>query len=283
MSAVVHLKYELDVATELAREACQAILRVRDEARNNPDFKADGQGPVTAADLAADGIIAQGLREAFPRDTLVTEETWDLHTPLHEVERAWFVDPLDGTEDFIAGLDDYVVQIGLTVRGKPVLGVVMQPTTGIFWCGVVDGDMRYATRTDATGEHVVDVAQQSFSAPLRAVVSRSHPSAAVDAIVKRVGAVSLPMGSVGLKIGCIVDGKADVYVTTSRKIKGWDTCAPVAIAHAAGAVATDIYGNSLDYVGLVTHQHGLVVHTRDAAQALQGLPDILEQYLHVRG
>src|SRR5262245_16249195 len=127
------LEPELALASDLAKKAGDAILAMRADAIASSSLKSD-ESSVTAADLAADAVIRAGL--AATGDAIVTEETWK-DGDIGKHPRVWFVDPIDGTEDFVKKSRDYVVQIGLCVRGAPVLGVVYQPETGLLWRGVV--------------------------------------------------------------------------------------------------------------------------------------------------
>ena len=246
---------ELDLATHLARAAAAAILDVKATARATSTRKAD-DSPVTAADLAADRLIRVGL--GVFDDVVVTEETMKASTlPRHG--RVWIVDPLDGTRDFVAGSADYVVQIALVIDGQPRLGVVCQPETGIVWRGIVDGDASICERLHVGGgvvRYERATARQASPAP-RLVVSVSHPSAVVDAIGASLRAVMIPRGSVGLKIGAILDDEADGYVTDSVHIKVWDTAAPAAILLAAGGTFTSLSSSPLRYDGAVAHDDGV--------------------------
>lgn len=250
------LSADLALAIDLARRAALAILAVKSSARSSPQQKAD-DSPVTEADLAADAVIRAGLERGG--DVVATEESWG-DRPLPARGRVWIVDPIDGTSDFVAGRDDYVVQIALVVDGVVRLGVLLQPETGILWWGIVgDGEgLSQCERVDASGTHSL---QLSSAAPLparpRVCVSVSHPSAVVDAITGDLGADVVGIGSVGLKIGAIVDGRADAYLTGSRRIKVWDTAAPLAVCVAAGGTMTGLTGKALRYDGPIAHDDGV--------------------------
>ncbi len=256
------LEDELELATSLARQAGAAILAVRADAIASSTLKSD-HSPVTKADLAADAVIRKGL--AGTGDAVITEETWK-GAPVPSHGRAWFVDPLDGTEDFVAGRADYVVQIGLCIDGAPRLGVLFQPETGIVWRGVVG---RLCERIDPDGAaHPRDVAARPLAAP-RIAISVSHPSEVVDFIVNELHGVAVPRGSVGLKVGLIVDDDADAYVSASHRIKAWDTCAPAAVLLAAGGVCTALDGAPLVYGGPAAHGGGVCMWTPAAHRALR--------------
>lgn len=270
-TAVLHggMNADLEAATAAAQEAAAAILAVKDEARAGRSMKAD-DSPVTAADLAADVILRRLLGKNG--DVVVSEEAWPSAT-LPTTGRVWIVDPIDGTEDFVAGRADYVVQVGLVVDGRPVLGVVLQPETGRIWRGVVsaghcesiDGGVVTRRSLPASG---------TLSGPPRIAASISHPTALVDFVVAELGGIVLPIGSVGLKIGAIVDGRADAYVTGSRRIKVWDTLAPVAVLLAAGGAVTGLAQRPLPYDAAVLHDDGVCAWSVPARTSL--LPRLAE-------
>lgn len=263
------LEEELDVATRLAREAAVEILRVKDRARAGAKEKPKGQGPVTEADLAADALLCGGLREAFPHDLVITEETW-CGEAIPLAHRVWFCDPLDGTQEFVRGGDDYAVMIGLCVGGTPALGVLCQPATGRLWRGVVYGPTRLCERVEPNGEVVtLDLRRRRIpkTGP-RAAISRSHPSKLTNLLVERLGARPIKKGSVGLKIGLLVDGEADLYLSGSRNIKVWDTAGPEAVLRAAGGLLTSLAGHPLRYSGAAAHGDGLAAFSPAAKRAL---------------
>src|SRR4051812_31702947 len=95
-----------------------------------------GDEPVTEADHAANALIVARLAAAFPQDGILSEELPDDGSRKH-ARRVWMVDPIDGTRDFILGDSGFCVMIGLCIDGRPILGVVSQPSTGKTYSGVV--------------------------------------------------------------------------------------------------------------------------------------------------
>jgi 3'(2'), 5'-bisphosphate nucleotidase len=261
------LEPELALASDLAKKAGDAILEVRAHAIAFSSLKSD-DSPVTAADLAADAVIREGL--AATGDAIVTEETWK-DGEIRKHERAWFVDPIDGTEDFIKQSRDYVVQIGLCVDGAPALGVLYQPETGLLWRGIVAD--RRCERVEAGRVLPRTVAGRALPAKPRIAISVSHPSAVVDFVTQQLGGVAVWRGSVGLKVALIVDDEADAYVTASQRIKVWDTCAPAAVLLAAGGVVTTLAGAPLAYEGPAAHTGGVCMWTPAARNDISSRVD----------
>lgn len=261
---VVMLEDDLVLATSCARRAARTILDVRAQARTHHDTKADAS-PVTAADLAADRVI-RSLLDATG-DVVVTEEAW-MQASVPARGRVWIVDPLDGTRDFVAGSPEYVVQIALVVDGEPRVGVVCQPETMRAWRGIVDGDRSRCEHLDADDVVRSCVLRVDDVVPHhpRFVVSVSHPSRGIETLATRLQATVMPRGSVGLKIGALVDGEADVYATDSTHIKVWDTAAPAAILAAAGGAMTSMSGAPLRYDAALVHDDGVLAMTPAAAR-----------------
>jgi 3'(2'), 5'-bisphosphate nucleotidase len=266
---------DLTLATSLARAAAAAIVDVTASARRDPSRKAD-DSPVTPADLAADGVIRAGL--AGSGDLIVTEETWS-DRALPSSGRVWIVDPLDGTSDFVAGRADYVVQIALVEDGVPRVGVLCHPPSGTVWRGVVDGAASLCERIDdATTTTLRLSATTPLPARPRVCVSVSHPSAVVDFIGDVLGADVVGVGSVGLKIGAIVDGRADLYLSGSRRIKVWDTAAPAAVLAAAGGTMTSLSGRPLRYDGDVRHDDGVAAFSPAALAIRPAIDDAVRRF-----
>jgi 3'(2'), 5'-bisphosphate nucleotidase len=157
------------------------------------------------------------------------------------------VDPMDGTREFIAHRDEFAVMIGLVVDGAPVLGVVYQPTMK---------KMYYAAATmgafmELDGATVpLRVSPKSVAAELTIAVSRSHRSSRVEAIRDRLRIKeTIPMGSVGLKVGLICEARAHLYVHAGQQTHLWDTCGPDAILREAGGRLSDVKNQDLQYTG----------------------------------
>lgn len=129
--------HELTTAIEAAKAAGGAVRAHYDDLTAETYEKADGS-PVTDADLTADRIIRTWLARSFPDDAILTEEGTD--DPVRLVaDRIWIVDPIDGTAQFIARTGQFDVLIALVVDGRPVVGVMLQPSTGLYLAATAGG------------------------------------------------------------------------------------------------------------------------------------------------
>src|ERR1700736_204782 len=120
--------------TDLVARAGAAILAVNRVAMKI-DGKADGS-PVTEADLAADRIIADGLARLIPEVPALSEERVYLAKPPYDGSFV-LIDPLDGTKEFVAGRDEFTVNLALVTNGTPLLGIIGAPALGLIWRGLV--------------------------------------------------------------------------------------------------------------------------------------------------
>jgi len=270
---------EMSVALELAREAGAAILDFYEGPLEiEQKSGADDREPVTQADLIANEIIVQRLAREFPEDGILAEESIDTERRLDK-SRVWMIDPLDGTTGFIEGNGDFAVQIGLAENGDCVLGVVYQPLTGVLYRAVRGGGT-WIERREAEPERA-RVSNHLDLATMRLAASRSHRSPRMDKVVERFGVKQeVRRGSVGIKVGLIVEQQCDLYVHLSPRTKQWDTCAPEIILHEAGGKLTDLFGRPLRYnLPEVQNRNGIIATNGAAHQdVITALGPLLSEF-----
>ncbi len=263
--------HEIEIASHLARQAGRRIMTIYEQ-----DFAISYKGtndPVTEADQEANAIIVEGLTASFPHDEIIAEESpQPLHS--HKTDRIWYVDPLDGTKEFISRNGEFSIMIGLTLNARTQLGIVYWPTGDQLLAGITDQE---AWMEQHGVRHPLRAAQAKCSSALSIVASRSHRSPHLSTIKQTLNIQEEhPMGSVGLKIGFIAQGGADLYIEPGPYTKAWDACAPEAILRGAGGCFTDVHGNPIQYgTSEFRNLHGVVGCTKDChqrvIQALTGL------------
>jgi len=253
------LSSELDIAEQLARCAGQMALDFQHDL--TVGIKPNNEGPVTNADIAVDQYITKELRRYFPNDSIISEEGFNLSNFLVGAGRTWFVDPIDGTSNYLTQGRDFAVMIGLAIDGIARLGVVYQPATQTLWRGIFCKDFAKAEKIDDKDVRSLMLTPiPKLPDELTILASRSHKSPRQDAMIKALHPRQvLYQGSVGLKAMMVVEQLADLYVAWSRHIKKWDTCAPAAIAKAAGAHIYHIDLDDLDYLGPISHQKPIMI------------------------
>src|ERR1700736_4578494 len=198
----------MEPLTDLVIRAGAAILAVNRRAMRI-DGKVDGS-PVTEADLAADGIIAEGLARLVPEIPTLSEERVDRANPPYSGS-FFLIDPLDGTKEFVAGRDEFTVNIALVTDGTPLLGIIGAPALGLIWRGRVGyGAARLKTGEGSWAEPIHTRPHPKRGEPWIVAVSRSHGDSRTEAfIAARPGAIRQALGS-ALKFGRGAGGGGDV-------------------------------------------------------------------------
>lgn len=236
------MQKELETARDLAIRAGRILL---EHYGNNADVEWKGaDSPVTVADRAASRYLAAEIRRQFPEDGILSEEESDDLTRLDR-SRVWIIDPMDGTKEFINGLGEFTVMIGLAIDRKSVIGVVHQPTTGKTYYAI-SGSGAYLEK--AGNRQRLFVSPETEPSRMTVALSRSHDSTQVDEVRRRLGIKrSVRSGSLGLKVGLICEGLAHLYLHIGSRTYQWDTCAPDVMLREAGGVMTDSRGAALSY------------------------------------
>jgi len=243
---------ELEEMIVIARAAAVRVAELYDQhrvTRFDVDLKAAGE-PVTRADREVNEMICQALAERFAGVAIVAEES-PLDDP-REVEelvsqhQVFFVDPIDGTREFLDLGGEFAVMIGLAIDGRAHAGVLALPAEGLLLAG------RVGTRAfveEAGGQRrLVGVSDCERFDQATMVASRSHRPAIVEPLRRRLGVGSLqPCGSVGVKVARLLTGGADLYVHGGPGLKLWDSCAPDAVITAGGGRLSDLDGGGIDY------------------------------------
>ena len=239
-AAADDLSRRLAFATQIAAEAGRRLFALRASGRWTDESVLGDVG-----DQAADGFLQGYVRGRYPLDALLSEETKDSAERLG-VDNCWIVDPLDGTKEYRSGRHDWAVHVGFAVHGAPVLGAVALPAIDRVLAGCCVPGREHVEVRGARGDwpSVLVADPGAVDGTLRLAVSRSHTPEWVQRFAAGLGgATFVPSGSVGFKVALLLLGKADVYVHKPG-LKEWDTCAPEAIARAAGWAVCRIDGSA---------------------------------------
>jgi 3'(2'), 5'-bisphosphate nucleotidase len=243
---------ELDIAIKAAREAGNAILEIYQ--RDFKTSKKNDDSPITEADLKSNEIIKEILSQT--EHTILSEEDKDDQSRLSK-DTIWIIDPLDGTSDFIDKTGEFTVMIALIKNKKPVLGVIGWPTEKTFFVAQKgSGAFRYSN-----GEwKKISVTTSTKLSECRVIGSRHHLSDKEKLFIKKLGIKDFTSIGSSLKVGKISSGEAEAYITTTNKMKEWDSAASYCIISEAGGKMTDMLGNDITYNNKeVFHQNGILV------------------------
>lgn len=211
--------------------------------RNYSVSEKKNKTPVTDADLAAEKVILKGLQEISDYPILSEEKLDDLSRL--QKEYLWIVDPLDGTKEFIKKTENFCTLISLLYKNQPILGIIYKPLTKELYFAE-QGSGAYLQKANQSPQKI-NVSNKNQIDQMKLIVTGSNLEPLDLKIIKGLGIDFTQVGSVGVKMGLLAEGKADLYISTSKRLSEWDICAPEIILKEAGGILTDLFGNQIKY------------------------------------
>lgn len=227
----------LELATSLAREAGALALAMREGVETLPT-KSSPTDVVTAADRAVEQLLVEGIRRARPGDGILGEEgaADDGTTGVR-----WVVDPIDGTVNYLYGIPQWAVSVGVEQDGRTVAGVVYDAAKDELWQGVLGAGSTLNGRllrcsTATTLEQSLVATGFGYDARRRAAQARVLPALLpIVRDLRRQGAGALDLCSVAA-------GRVDAYY--EQGLSPWDLSAGGLIAREAGARVEGLHGRA---------------------------------------
>jgi myo-inositol-1(or 4)-monophosphatase len=228
---------ELQFATEVARQA-GALLIKSYERIERIDYKSK-RDVVTNADYASERLVIDAIKDRFPGDAILAEESGEHAGVLRDDGsnngRTWVIDPLDGTVNYANGIPYYCVSIGLVVDDTPTVGVVLDPARDDLYTATADGpalldnEPIHASTKQALSDYVVSLAVIG-----RGGLLRERRIAPLIRIHRR-------MGSAALSLAYVASGRFDAFIQNGG-LSPWDVAAAGLIVERGGGVVTNIAG-----------------------------------------
>jgi myo-inositol-1(or 4)-monophosphatase len=252
------LAADLALAVRAARAAGVVVMAAfgteQEVTHKSPDQ------PLTQADLAADAMLKHQLLGSRPGYGWLSEETADTPARL-ACEWVWIVDPIDGTNSFVAGRPEFAISIGLARRGEVLLGVVYNPASDELF-SAVRGQGAYK-RVGASGRDEGSGAPREerlriVAPPERATIAASRSEIQRGELESFMSAHDiLPTGSTAYKLAKVAAGEAHIYLSRGPKSE-WDLCGGDLVVTEAGGKVTDLAGATLQYNRRDPHITGVV-------------------------
>lgn len=240
---------ELRFMYGIIREAGQLLLGWK-AAGTEVAFKADNS-IVTGADHACAAFLDGLIQRKYPGDAILNEETWQkegAHLHWREARRCWILDPLDSTSSFIRGGQHYGIILGLTVDGRPEVGMTYKPELGeIYFAAKGEGAWRAFAGADPEETGVLPV-RVSSETRLNLILSHGRQTPALHALLQRLGNPTWNRMNGSLKINEVARGEYSAFISPRENpMNLWDLAATQVILEEAGGRLTDLAGHPLDY------------------------------------
>lgn len=196
------------------------------------------QDVVSEADRAVERVIRAAIEKAYPNDGFLGEESGS--TQIDGDRPTWVVDPIDGTQCFLAGIPTWCVSIGLVVAGQPVGGVIRDPNAEETFSGLVGGG------ATCNGRPMAPTDSADFANGLTEVgfSRRIAAGPTVQLIDRLIGAGGMYHrgGSGALGLAYVAAGRYIAYI--EGHMNSWDSVAGIALTTAAGGWTNDVLRNN---------------------------------------
>ncbi|MGH1360001.1 MAG: 3'(2'),5'-bisphosphate nucleotidase CysQ [Burkholderiaceae bacterium] len=206
--------------------------------------------PVTEADILANTLLVERLRQCFPDLPIVTEEASESFAHRHPEKPFWLLDPLDGTREFINRTDQFTVNVALVVGGLPVVGVVAAPALNqLYWAIESVGSFARSSGTMVAlqaASFPERLPAGGFATPVRLLASQNHLSEETRRFIEAIQPHQLHQAGSSLKFCRLAEGAADCYPRHSPTCE-WDTAAGQAVLEIAGGSVRRLDGSRLTY------------------------------------
>ena len=235
----------LDELTAIVAHA-SAVIRATSAESVDRRLKPDSS-PVTAADEASEASILKELARLLPDVPVVSEEMAGSKMPTALGHSFIVVDPLDGTKEFLAGTNQFTVNLAIVTRGVPIAGIIAAPNHGKVWRGVVGDKAERLRLLPGGADNPQEIHTRRWpDQGAVAAISRSHFDARTDAFLSRLEPIARSASGSAIKFCQIAEGAADIYPRLATTCE-WDVAAGHALVVAAGGIITTPQGAALPY------------------------------------
>ncbi|EGN74548.1 3'(2'),5'-bisphosphate nucleotidase [Idiomarina sp. A28L] len=235
----------IDPLSDIALETAALILQYYKKG-NFKTYEKPDDSPVTTVDYAASDLLVKRLQKLTPDFPVLSEEAIQPWQVRRNWQRYWLVDPLDGTQEFVAGSGDFAVSIALIDNGQPVLGMIAWPTEQRLYYAVRGHG---AFRNDGSGANKIHVRKLVNPAtdPIVVALSRRQPKERIlDRYHSSQPIEVIHTGSCALKSALVAEGSADVFMRIGPTGE-WDTGAAEVLINEAGGMLVNTHFQPLSY------------------------------------
>lgn len=235
-----HTSAILNVMIKAARQAARGLQRDFGEIEALQVSRKGAADFVTAADTRAEYAIFEELSQARPKYGFVMEERGEIEGA--DNSNRWIIDPLDGTTNFLHGLPQFAISIGLERDRQPYAGVVYNPITDeLYYAEKGQGAWLNDTRLRVSSRTDLSECLFACGLPFKDRPGRSEALKEVDAVLSQTAGIRR-FGAAALDLANVAAGRFDAF--WERDLNIWDVCAGIVLVREAGGIVQEIDGGN---------------------------------------
>ena len=208
-----------------------------------PEIKIkEDNSPVTNGDIKVNEILTEGIKNAGTGLPIISEETVDLNKK-NILKNYWLIDPIDGTKEYIAGKDEFTLNVALIINKKPIIGLVGVPKKNRLFYSY---GVKKSFLIEGNNEKKISCNKLTPKNEIVAVSSVHKPSDMILNKLKEFSVTSIKKMASSYKFCVIAAGEYDIYAARERANE-WDYAAGHAVAENAGAIITTLDRKKFEY------------------------------------
>ncbi len=233
-----HASAVMTIMINAARKAARGLRRDFGEVEALAISKKGAADFVTAADVRAEQTIFEELSKGRPKYGFLMEERGEIEGA--DNSNRWVVDPLDGTSNFMHGLPQFAVSIGLERDRQPYAGVIYNPATDeLYWAEKGEGAFLNDRRLRVSSRGDLESALFATGFPFKGRPGRTQSLKETERVLEATAGVRR-FGAASLDLAFVAAGRFDAY--WERGLGAWDVTAGIVIVREAGGMVSEING-----------------------------------------
>jgi myo-inositol-1(or 4)-monophosphatase len=229
----------MNVMTSAVLKAAKGLKRDFGELENLQVLRKGPADFVSKADRQSEEVLHAELAKARPGYSFKMEESGVVEGT--DKTHVWHIDPLDGTTNFLHGVPQFAISVGLAREGEPVAGIVYNPITEEMFCAERgQGAFLNNRRIRVSGR--TDIRESLVSLGIPHIGRGDHPRFSREIMQVMAHAAGVRrMGAAALDLAYVAAGRFEIFY--ERKLSSWDICAGAAIVKEAGGYISDLAGH----------------------------------------
>ena len=234
---------EIEDILNIIKSCSKIALKYYNKDDVEVSFKSD-HSPITKADLEISKLATISLKRNFKNDVIISEEK-KIKDNEFNCDRFWLIDPIDGTKEFINKSGNFTINFALVILGKPVFGIICQPTTSSVWYTFNNKSYKIVDTFNIEDASIINASYFNEKKP-KLICSSNNIASGLENWIKLIKPISIKNIGSSLKFCLMAEGKFTIYPRNLPTME-WDTAAGHSILKCAGGNIFTLNGIELYY------------------------------------